>query len=101
MVTELIIKPANPTVVALNNITLSCLRPEPVLHNTTTQKFLWHRVGGNISAKSIGQESSRLTIPNVVPEDEGQYYCESERHDIHCAVSNRVYLRVDGEETYN
>ena len=98
LITELAIEPDIPTVIALKNITLTCYDPE-LVSNSTTEDFLWHRVSGKIPAKCSGQESRRLTIPNVVPEDEGQYYCTARRHGIHCSKSKSVHLKVDGEKT--
>ena len=84
-------------VVIFENLTLRC-DPSSVLNSTVVQiTYQWHRVGGSIPEKSIGNESRELTIPRVVPEDEGLYYCMG-FHFGHCAVSNNATVIVDGEK---
>ena len=83
------------TVVIFENLTLYCDPGQ--FQNAEQLTFQWHRVGGSIPKKSIGNESQELTIPRVVPEDEGLYYCASFQFG-HCAVSNNATVMVDGEK---
>ena len=59
--------------------------------------YTWDRDGNDIPAKSAGQYSNKLTIPKVVPADEGRYYCIAKQFG-HCATSNMVKVTVDGEK---
>ena len=92
LVTGITTQPVDSTVIALNDVTLTC---------STTYiggiRYSWHRVGGSVPSKSSGQNSNRLTIPRVVPADEGQYYCIAESFG-HCAKSNEAAVMVDGEK---
>jgi len=95
--TELRAVPNNPTIIALHDVTLTC---EPLIYqgsHDNIRDYKWHRVGGDISENSTGKMSNRLTIPRVVPADEGQYYCTAEQFE-HCAESNKVTVKVDGEK---
>ena len=83
------------TVVIFDNLTLQCDSGIPNPNADITYK--WHRIGGNIPAKSIESDSGQLTIPRVVPEDEGKYYCTAIWHG-HCAESNRATVTVDGKK---
>ena len=40
----------------------------------------------------------KLTIPSIVPEDQGMYYCTGRWFDSHCAKSNHVTVETDGEK---
>ena len=58
--------------------------------------YSWNRGGGAIPKKAKGKNSAKLTIPSVVPEDEGEYYCVGEKFG-HCAKADNIVLTVDGE----
>ena len=81
-----------------DNVTLTCeyettqTEPGPV-----TVNYEWHRVDGDLPEEARGKFREKLTIPNIVPTDEGLYYCKAE-HFGHCAISNRVNVRVDGKK---
>ena len=89
MITGVTASPASSTVVALNDVTLTC---SPT---TTPDTYSWHRVDGDLPSSSTGQSTNRLTLHNVVPADEGQYYCMATLFG-HCAVSNNVTVTVEG-----
>jgi len=93
LVTEIDTQPVSSTVIALNDITLTC---STTLFSSTAT-YSWHRVGGSVPSKSSGQNSNRLTIPRVVPADEGEYYCLAEFLG-HCAESNKAVVTVDGKK---
>ena len=80
------------TVVLFDNLTLNC-----VSGSIYPQTYQWHRFGGNVPAKSIGADSAQLTIPEVVPEDQGKYFCMAVLYG-HCAESNHVTVTVDGKK---
>ena len=82
------------TVVIFDNLTLNCL-PDSIIDVPIT--YQWHRFGGIIPAKSIGINSAQLTIPEVVPEDQGKYFCTAMQFD-HCAESNHSTVTVEGKK---
>jgi len=90
--TEITAQPVSSTVIALNDVTLTC---SATYDSTIT--YSWHRVGGSVPSKSSGQNSNRLTIPRVVSADEGEYYCLAEFLG-HCAESNKAIVTVDGKK---
>ena len=94
LVIVLSIDPKERTVTALTNVTLTCM---PI--RGTPEEYSWYRVNGSIPPHSSGQNSSRLTIHRIVPADEGEYYCMGTAFDNHCAKSNNVKVRVEGEKT--
>ena len=84
------------TVEASSDVTLTC-RPRSPLIMPETLTYSWHRVDGNIPSGSSGQNSARLTIHRIHPEDEGNYYCIA-RLFGHCAISNNVMVIVRGKK---
>ena len=97
----MIVEPANPNITALDDVTLTC-RKSTVAVNEAVIKYSWYRVNGDLPQRAIrkrsrGTKPAKLTIPKVVPKDEGEYYCMAEQHG-HCAESNKVMLTVDGEK---
>ena len=61
--------------------------------------YTWYRVDDDIPIKAAttGEHNDALFIPNVVTEDEGEYYCIAELFG-HCAKSNRATVMVDGKK---
>ena len=59
--------------------------------------YSWHRVGGSVPSRSIGQNSNTLTILKATPYDIGVYYCIAERQRISVKSSEAV-LRVNGKK---
>ena len=95
MVTAITARPVTSSVTPLNDVTLTCSPISPSKADTT---YSWHRVNGNIPTNTSGQNSNTLTIRKVVPADAGEYYCMAIRFDVHCAVSNKVVVIVDGKK---
>ena len=95
MITDIGTQPVSSTVIALNDVTLTC---SATYDSTIT--YSWHRVGGSVPSKSSGQNSNRLTIPRVVPADEGKYYCLAKSYR-HCAKSNKAVVTVYGKKCIN
>ena len=62
--------------------------------------YSWHRVGGSIPRRSLGQNTNELTIPQATPPDEGMYYCIAMKEGIR-AGSNRAILNVNGKSLCN
>ena len=91
LVTGVTASPTSSTVVALNDVTLTCIP------TTTPDGYSWHRVDGDVPSHSSGQNTNRLTIHRAVPADEGQYYCMAMLFG-HCAVSNNVMVTVEGKK---
>ena len=96
----MIVEPANPKVTALNNVTLTCR--VSVTDNEAAIQYMWYRVDGDLPQRATGKRSTgkkpaKLTIPSVVPDDEGEYYCRARQYG-HCAESNKITLTVDGEK---
>ena len=85
------------TVIIFDNLTLNCVLVS--VHNPDKLQitYQWHRFGGIVPAKSIGTDSARLTIPEVVPEDQGKYFCTAMQFG-HCAESNNATVTVDGKK---
>ena len=91
-ITEITTQPVNPTtVIALELAILSCSA------SVDDATYSWHRVGGSVPPRSIGQDNSTLTIPRVTPYDEGMYYCVAKKEEI-TVESNKARLNVDGKE---
>lgn len=92
--TEIIIQPTSLlTVTALEDATLTCLS------SVDDATYSWHRVGGSIPSRSIGQNNNILTIPTVTPYDAGMYYCIAKRKDI-TVQSDKAVISVNGKELY-
>ena len=92
LVTGVTLEPFH-NVVIFHNLTLTCER----LRSSSQPTYQWHRSGGDIPMKSMGNGSQQLTIPRVVPSDQGEYYCVATLFG-HCAVSNQAKVVVDGEK---
>ena len=82
------------TVIIFDNLTLKC---DLFSVESLVITFQWHRFGGDIPAKSIGTNSSQLIIPEVVPEDQGKYFCTAVGYG-HCAESNNATVTVEGKK---
>ena len=82
------------TVIIFDNLTLKCYADSVVNHVQIT--YQWHRFDGNVPAKSIGTNSAQLTIPEVVPEDQGKYFCTAVLLG-HCAESMNATVTVEGK----
>ena len=90
ILTEIIIHPVRVlTVRALEDATLTCLV------SVDDVVYSWHRVGGSVPSRSIGQNSNILSIPRATPSDIGVYYCTAERQGI-SIKSTEAVLRVNG-----
>ena len=59
--------------------------------------YEWHRVDGQLPKEAKGKFKEKLTISNIVPTDEGLYYCKAEVFG-HCAISNNITVIVDGKK---
>ena len=91
-ITEITTQPDSPvTVIALEDATLTCLA------SVDDVTYSWHRVGGSVPSRSIGQNNSTLTIPEVIPYDTGEYYCIAKREEI-SVESNKALINVDGKD---
>ena len=95
LITELAIHPSTEKIVIYHNLTLTCA-PNTLGDDAETD-YQWHRVIGQIPAKAVAVKN-KLTIPNIVPEDQGQYYCTGIMFRVHCAKSNHVTVKTDGEK---
>jgi len=94
LITEITSQPVSlTTVIALEDVTLTCLS------SVDDVTYSWHRVGGSIPSRSIGQNNSTLTIPRITPYDNGMYYCVAKRSGI-SVTSNKAVVTVNGEELY-
>ena len=93
--TESTIQPINlTTVLALENVTLSCLA------SVGDVRYSWHRVDGHIPSHSQGRHNNTFTIHRITPDNEGAYYCVAKKHRI-IARSNNAFIAVDGKEFFN
>jgi len=95
LITVLAINPPTNKIVIYHNLTLTC-----ILNRFGEDKktdYQWHRVGSQIPAKAM-VVNDKLTIPSIVPEDQGQYYCTGRQFQWHCAESNHVTVKTDGEK---
>ena len=92
MITEIATQPVNSTVIALQDVTLTCLA------SVDDVTYSWYRVVGYMLSNLNRQNSSSiLNIRKATPLDEGVYYCKAEKSGI-SADSRRVVVRVDGKE---
>ena len=90
-VTEIITQPVNPlNVIALEDATLTCLA------SVEDVTYSWHCDGGDIPPRSIGQNNSTFTIPEVTPFDFGKYYCVAKSKGV-SVESSKAVIRVDGK----
>ena len=89
--TEITTQPVNPlNVIALEDATLTCLA------SVDDVTYSWHRDGGNVPPRSIGQNNSIFTIPKVNPFDSGMYYCVAKSKGV-SVESSKAVIRVDGK----
>ena len=89
-VTEITTQPVNPlNVIALEDATLTCLA------SVDDVTYSWHRDGDNVPPRSIGQNNSAFTIPEVTPFDNGMYYCVA-KHKETTVASSKAVVRVNG-----
>ena len=93
MLTVVKATPTSKTVIALNDVTLTCSSTSSYM----PEKYSWHRVDGVVPLHSSGQNSSKLTIHRIFPADEGNYYCVASAFG-HCAKSNTVEVIVHGKK---
>ena len=93
MIIGVVATSASSTVLALDDVTLTC---EPASPTVRPDGYSWHRVDGTIPSHASGQTTNMLTLHRVVPEDEGQYYCMATQFG-HCAVSDNVMVIVEGK----
>ena len=91
MVTEITTQPVSPIIVALEDVTLTCLA------SVNDVTYSWHRVDDDLPSKSRGRNSNTLTILRATPHDEGIYYCVASKERI-IVESNRVIVRIDGKK---
>jgi len=91
--TEITTGPSSTTVIALQDVTLTCLA------SVDDVTYSWHRDGGSVPSKSTRKNSNTLTIPRATPPDEGSYYCMANREGI-SADSNRARVTVDGKNKW-
>ena len=85
--------PTSITVIALNDVTLTCT---PITTSLVPDDYSWYRVDGDVPSHSSGQNSNKLTIHRIFPSDEGNYYCIATMFG-HCAKSNTVTVIVEGK----
>ena len=91
-VTEITTQPVNPlNVIALEDASLTCLA------SFDDVTYSWHRDGGNVPPRSIGQNNSTFTIPRITPYDTGMYYCVAKYEEI-IVTSSKAVIRVNGKE---
>ena len=94
MVTEITTQPVSSTVIALEDVTLTCSA------SVDDVTYSWHRVGGYILSTLNRQKgSSTLNIRKATPLDEGVYYCKAEKSGISTG-SRRAVVKVDGKEWF-
>ena len=86
------IQPINlTTVLALENVTLSCLA------SVDDVRYSWHRVDGHIPTHSEGRHNNTFTIHRITPHYEGKYYCVAKSHRI-TVISESAIIEVDGKD---
>lgn len=62
--------------------------------------YLWEKKGRNrLPNKVAGRRSTMLTIPNLMEDDEGQYYCTVTNEWGNSVRSGFVTLTVQGNKT--
>lgn len=57
--------------------------------------YFWQRENGNISSDAEGINTSTLTLKNILPSDNGRYYCVAENEHGR-SNSNYALLTVEG-----
>ena len=91
MVTEITTQPVSSTIIALEDVTLSCSA------SINDVMYSWHRVGGHLSSRSKGKHSDTLTIHKATPHDEGMYYCKAKKSKV-STESSRAVVKIDGKD---
>ena len=94
LITGVDARPTSATVEALNDVTLTC---SPRSSLIMPSGYSWHRINGDIPSSSSGQNTNRLTLHDVVPADEGEYYCMAVLLG-NCARSNNVMVSIKGKK---
>ena len=89
---EITTHPSNTTVIALQDVTLTCSA------SVDDVTYTWHRDGGSLPSRSRGRNSNTLTITRATPPDEGMYYCMANTEEI-SVKSTIARVRVDGEKS--
>ena len=93
-VTGITSQPAGRTVIALEDVTLTCSA------SVDGVRYTWHRVDGSLPSRATGQRTRRLIISNIIPPDKGMYYCVVSKMGI-SVESNRAVVNVDGKLLHN
>ena len=89
---EITTHPSSATVIALQDVTLTCSA------SADDVTYSWHRDGGSVTSRSRGQNNNTLTITRATQPDEGVYYCMANKEGI-SVESSRATLTVDGENS--
>ena len=91
MIIDVDASPISSTIVALNDVTLTCSSTSDITPDT----YSWHRVNGDVPSQASGRNTDTLTIHRIVPADGGEYYCMATLFG-HCAISDNVMVTVEG-----
>ena len=94
LITGVNARPTSVTVEALNDVTLTCSPRSSLIRPT---EYSWHRINGDIPSSSSGQNTDRLILRDVVPADEGEYYCMAVLLG-NCARSDNVMVSITGKK---
>ena len=86
-------QPVNIVTVALEDSLLNCSA------SVDGVTYLWHRIGGSVPLRAIGQNNDTLIIPKATPHDIGEYYCTVMMGNV-SAESNKATVAVDGEKQF-
>ena len=89
---EITTQPVSVVTIALEDSSLNC---SASVNDVT---YSWHRVGGSVPLRSIGENAHTLIIPRATPHDNGEYYCIIKKGNI-SVESNKavVTVLVNGE----
>ena len=90
MVTEITSHPLNLTVIALENVTLSCSA------SVDDVTYSWHRVNDD---SVLSQTAQKFIISRATPYDEGMYYCVASKKKV-SVESNRAVVTVNGRKCH-
>ena len=78
------------------SVTLSC-----EANSSTSTRYQWRRVNGEINSNSKGVNTSTLTITSVTEQDEDEYYCvanyEETNGSLISVISHKAMITVYGE----
>ena len=91
MVTEINTQPGNFTVIALEDVMLTCSA------SVDDVRYSWHRIDGHLPSNSKNKHTNTLTIRKATPHDEGEYYCRASKSKL-SINSRRAVVKVDGKE---